>query len=217
MQDDQSALFERQLMSAPPHDDTPEKERGINEAPGGGPDTSDPGYRRRARIAWVVVGVMLVGLFALDFGNTQHYKVIDSRMQKVQREALGPMGAVERTDSDYWPVIAGADTGQIQDRCFINGIVPVGGRCPEMEKAWLVPATSGDDTRLAQQILKTAGVEPSRDEGKCPAGITACGLQDGVRIKIASSDIGAVKPPNQDISPKQWRLIKITIDYIWFW
>jgi hypothetical protein len=137
--------------------------------------------------------------------NINEVDRLNNAMEKIRRNVMDPMGAIERTEA----------AAVVQDS-LLNPFDCIDEACPYALRSWFVPLGHTEEIAFTRSILEKEGYEITLED---PQTCTIeeeriCGFMgrnDQFVIQTKAVDVGAIEPPNKDVSPKRWRYVTIRL------
>lgn len=83
-------------------------------------------------------------------------------------------------------------------------------RCPIVGRNWMVPLNPDEATPFAKMILRNEGYA-YKDEYCTRDTTNTCfltGNKEGLNLEVMVQTLGSIQPPDKDVSPKVWILVR---------
>lgn len=181
------------------------------------PPTKQVIWRRRTKVAGVVVLVILALYGIGEFLTRQNFAVVYDEMERLRREVIEPAEGVELVDRDGsggYPSLNG-DTFLNDDSCGFSLY------CPSITRAWFVLLKNDEDSRttLLKRLFKgykshylnpaLADYSDTLPEFD-PESLT--GYRDKLQTDVDIDSLGSWhQPPSPAPEGKEWVLVRVHI------
>lgn len=158
--------------------------------------------KRLAILGLGTVATVLIGLFFIfDMQSRREYSVLFNEMEKIRQNSLEPSEAIEWTKISYSPYLQG--NGALER----FGCIDI--RCPVVGRSWMIPLDPNEAIAFAAMVLRNEEYAFRHKDCVLEAGpCSLSGSKNGLNLEVIVQKLGAIQPPDKDISPKTWILVR---------